>query len=95
MRPLIGRAHGACLVQVAATFKKNQEKELRDRLEREAAERERNRQLALEMRQKIEAANKAELERERQAAADLKLLKKRQYEADLAARGQGGNPRRL
>ena len=71
--------------EVAATFKKNQEKELRDRLAREAAEKERCQRAAKEMREKIEAELQRRLEAERQAAVNLKEMKAAQYEADLAA----------
>lgn len=70
--------------EVAATFKKNQEKELRDRLAREAADKERYRLLAKEMRAKIDEQNRKDLEAEREAAENLKRMKAAQYEADLA-----------
>jgi hypothetical protein len=71
--------------EVAATFKKNQEKELQDRLKREAAEKERFQRIAKEMREKIEEDNRRKLEAERMAALNLKEMKAAQYEADLAA----------
>lgn len=71
--------------EVAATFKKNQEKELADRLSREAAEKDRFRKIAKEMRWKIEEDNRRKREAELQAAINLKEMKAAQYEADLAA----------
>ena len=71
--------------EVAAIMKKNQEKELRDRLAREEAERERCRKLAKETREKIDAENQRKLEAERQMVVNLKEMKAAQYEADLAA----------
>lgn len=71
--------------EVATTFKKNQENELRARLAREAAEKERYRQLSLEARAKIDAQNKKDLEAQRQLAENLKEMKAMQYEADLAS----------
>ena len=71
--------------EVATIFKKNQEKQLKDRLAREAAEKERCQKAAKEMREKIEADLQRQLEAERQAAINLKEMKAAQYEADLAA----------
>ena len=71
--------------EVAATFKMNKEKELRDRLAREAAEKERCRILALEMREKIDAENQRKLAVEKEMEQNLKDMKAAQYDADLAA----------
>ena len=53
----------AAQLQVASTFKKNQQKELRDRLARESASKEHNRILALAMRAKIEEENRRAIAR--------------------------------
>jgi hypothetical protein len=71
--------------QVAAIFKRNQEKQLKDRLEREAEEKDRFRGIAKEMREKIQEENRRKLEAERQAAQHLKQMKAAQYKADLAS----------
>ena len=71
--------------EVAATFKKNQEKELKDRLAREAADKARFAKIAKEMREKIDEDNRRKLQAEREAAQNLKEMKAAQYEADLAA----------
>lgn len=71
--------------EVAAIFKKNQEKELADRLERERVEKERNKRIAKEMREKIELENQRQLQMEREAAQNLEEMKVAQYEANLAA----------
>lgn len=65
--------------EVAATFKKNQEKELAAKNEREAAEKEKNRLLAKEALEKVNEQTRKDLEAERAAAADLKRSKARQY----------------
>lgn len=70
--------------EIAATFKANKEKELADQLAREAAEKARFRQIALETREKIEAENAAQREAERQAALTLKAMKAAQLEAEKA-----------
>ena len=71
--------------EVAKTFKENRDKELADRLAREAAEKERYRRLAKDAREKLDEENRLRIEAERQMAANLKEMKAAQYEAELAA----------
>ena len=81
--------------EIATTFKKNQQKQLADQLEREAAEKERFRQIAKKTREKIEEDNRRRLEAEHRAALNLKEMKAKQYEADLAAHKRIENMEKL
>lgn len=61
--------------EVAAIFRANKERELADRLSREAAERERFKRIAIETREKIEEDNRRQREAERLAEQHLKQAK--------------------
>ena len=69
---------------IALVFQQNQEKARRVKEEIEAAERERNRRLAIETRKKIEDGNSRQLKAEREAELALKRAKEMEHQVQVA-----------